>query len=74
MYSQLGISMKSTALYSKTRRKKKRQARDPKYRSQNRAEYKRAEDRRLYGSFGAASPVRKIDPATGAVLAVFPAK
>lgn len=33
-------------------------------------EYKRAEEKRLYGSLGAASSVRKIDPVTGAVVAI----
>jgi hypothetical protein len=41
---------------------------------QRAAEYKRADERIRYGSLGAASSVRKIDPATGEVIAVIPAK
>src|SRR5262249_50825008 len=37
-------------------------------------EYKRAEEKRLYGSQGAASTVRKIDPLTGEVVAIIPAR
>ena len=37
------------------------------------AEAKRREDERLFGRMGPASPVRKIDPATGEVMAVLPA-
>ena len=36
-------------------------------------EFKRAYER-LFGSQGAASPVRKIDPVTGKVIAVIPAR
>ena len=32
------------------------------------AEYKRSLKKRLYGSQGAASPVRRIDPVTGEVI------
>ena len=35
-------------------------------------EYRRAEEKRLYGSQGAASSVRKIDPATGKVAIIKP--
>ena len=34
------------------------------------AEYKRARDKAFYGSLGGASPVRRIDPKTGAVVEV----
>jgi hypothetical protein len=34
------------------------------------AEYKKALENRLFGSLGGASPVRKIDPKTGKVVAV----
>jgi hypothetical protein len=67
----IGVSMKSTALYSKTRRKKKRSRRDKCWSC---AAYQRAIERRVYGSQGPASAVRKIDPATGQVMAVIPAK
>jgi hypothetical protein len=43
-----------------------------KYGSPNAAEYQRAVDRWSFGTLGAASPVRKIDPATGKVVAVVP--
>ena len=33
-------------------------------------EIKRSRDRLLYGSLGAASPVRRIDPKTGSVIEV----
>ena len=36
-------------------------------------EAKRREDERLFGRMGPASSVRKIDPATGRVIAVVPA-
>ena len=39
----------------------------------DRAEEKRREEERLFGRMGPASPVRKIDPATGQVVAVLPA-
>jgi len=64
---------KCTALYNQTKRKKKRTGGNAKYRSEAGAEYCRALAR-SYGSLGAASPFKKIDPATGAVIAIIPAK
>ncbi len=43
--------------------------RPPGYRTAAAAAYKRALERR-YGSQGAASPVRKIDPVTGEIIAI----
>jgi hypothetical protein len=43
------------------------------YRLSAAGEFKRALNKRLYGTQGAASPVRRIDPATGAVIEVIPA-
>jgi len=61
-----------TTLFAKTRRKKKR---PPRVRSKAMTQYNRAmEDHRKFGSLGAASPVRKIDPATGKVVAIIPAE
>src|SRR5262245_8306656 len=37
-------------------------------------EYQRARDRAFYGSLGAASPVRRIDPKTGNVIALIDPK
>jgi hypothetical protein len=59
--------MRPTILFNKTRRQKRRTGIKA-YRQQSRAEYQQAEERLLLGSSGAASPVRKIDPATGAVI------
>jgi hypothetical protein len=67
----IGCFMKNTALYAKTRRKKKRAPRDRRW---TLAAYKRALERKLYGSLGPASACRKIDPATGEVVATIPAR
>jgi hypothetical protein len=40
------------------------------YKRQAAADYKKALDKLLYGSLGGASPVRRIDPRTGNVVAV----
>jgi hypothetical protein len=61
--------MRSTRLYRKTRTRKTAPKRKPGYRAEAKAEFKRAYER-LYGSKGAASPVRKIDPATGEVIGI----
>src|SRR5215471_14153455 len=56
---------------------KKRHARPggwAKYKQSAATEYKRAEERMRFGSQGAASPVRKIDPVTGEVIAIIPGK
>ena len=52
-----------------TRRRKNKKKKDSagawsKYRSPGATEYQRAVDRWLFGTLGAASPVRKIDPTT----------
>ena len=61
-----------TPLFAKTRRKKKRPARN---RSKAMTQLNRAmEEHRRFGSLGAASSVRKIDPATGKVVAIIPAE
>ena len=61
--------MRTTVILKKTYRRKKGSRTFKKYRSEAAAEYKRAFDK-LFGSQGAASPVRKIDPATGKVVAI----
>jgi hypothetical protein len=53
----------------KNRGAKPRKRNSKAYRSEATAEYKRAIDR-MFGSQGAASPVRKIDPATGRVVEI----
>jgi hypothetical protein len=63
--------MAVTALYAKTRRKKKRARPDKRW---TLAAYQRALEHWLYGSLGPASAVRKIDPATGEVVATIPAR
>ena len=62
----------SLFLNKKHRRKTGRKGGTPAYRTAATAEYKRAFER-LFGSQGAASPVRKIDPVTGAVIEIIPA-
>ena len=51
-------------------RRKKRSKPSRKYRSKATAEYQRSLEKTLFGTLGPASPVRKIDPATGKVLAI----
>ena len=63
--------MAITALYAKTRRKKKRTRQGKRWTP---ASNQRALEHRLYGSQGPASAVRKIDPATGEVVATIPAR
>jgi hypothetical protein len=63
--------LRSTKLFEKNRvpmkkRKKARRAGWKKYHSEMQSTF--------YGSLGAASPVRKIDPTTGEVTAIIPAK
>jgi hypothetical protein len=62
--------MHDTALYAKTKRKKKRAPRDKRWT----LAAQRALEYRLYGSLGPASVCRKIDPATGEVVATIPAR
>jgi hypothetical protein len=64
--------LKDTHFAPKRRQLKRRFAKirqPPGYRSAAAAAYKRALER-LYGSQGAASAVRKIDPVTGEVIAI----
>jgi hypothetical protein len=65
--------MPATALFSKTKRQKKHPRRTSKYMVAAAAAYQQALERK-YGSLGPASAVRKIDPATGEVLATIPAR
>ena len=59
----------------KTRRRKEHQAANLRvYKRQAASEYKKALDKLLYGSLGGASPVRRIDPKTGDVVAVIDPK
>jgi hypothetical protein len=61
--------MKPTKLFKKTPNKERRPALK-KRPAEIRAEYQQARERLLFGSLGAASPVRRIDPITGEVVAV----
>jgi hypothetical protein len=54
----------------KSRRTKRRIGNFNAYKRQAAAEYEQAREKLLLGSSGAASPVRKIDPATGAVIEI----
>jgi len=56
-----------TTIFNKNRRKKRS---GKKGYDQLASEYKRARDRAFYGSLGGASPVKRIDPRTGKVVAV----
>jgi hypothetical protein len=61
--------MKPTRLFKKTPNKERRPALKKK-RAEIRAEYQRARENLLFGSLGAASLVRQIDPVTGDVIAL----
>ena len=61
--------MRPTLLYRKKGARKAKAKRPPKYRMEAKAAFKAAYEG-LFGSQGAASPVRKIDPATGEVIAI----
>ena len=61
--------MRSAGVLKKIHRRKKGSKPSRKYRSIASAEYERALEKTKYGSLGPASPVRKIDPATGKVVA-----
>jgi hypothetical protein len=61
--------MKPTKLFKKTPNKERRPA-VKKRAADVRAEYQQARERRLFGSLGAASPVRRIDPKTGEVIEI----
>jgi hypothetical protein len=58
--------MRPSLLYKKNRTRKKRK---PEARVEANAAFKRASEQ-LFGSQGAASRVRKIDPVTGEVIAI----
>jgi hypothetical protein len=63
--------MKPTKLFQKTPRKTRLSMRKKAARQrQTKAEHQRWRDRLLFGTLGAASPVRQIDPVTGDVLAL----
>lgn len=62
--------MRPTNLFNKGRRKKPKTGNHNAYRQRAAAEYKQTLERLLLGSSGAASPVRKIDPTTGAVTEI----
>ena len=64
--------MRPTRLYEKKPRKSGTK-KTPGDRTTAAIEFKLAYER-LFGSQGAASPVRKIDPITGEVIAVIPAR
>jgi hypothetical protein len=61
--------MRPAAVLKKTHRRKKGSKGSRKYRS-TAAAYQRALEKTLFGSLGPASPVRKVDPATGKVVAI----
>jgi hypothetical protein len=65
--------MKPTKLFKKTPNKERRPA-VKKRAADIRAEYQQARERLVFGSLGAASPVRRIDPKTGDVVAVIDPK
>jgi hypothetical protein len=58
--------MRASLIYKKKRTRKKRKPGD---RAEANTAYKRAYEQ-LFGSQGGASPVRKIDPVTGEVVAI----
>jgi hypothetical protein len=59
----------SLILGKKKRTRKTRTKQTPAYRTEANAAFKRAYEQ-LFGSRGAASPVRKIDPVTEEVIAI----
>jgi hypothetical protein len=62
--------MKPTKLFNKTPNKQRRPALKKRRAEIREAEYQRARENLLFGSLGAASPVRQIDPVTGDVIAL----
>jgi hypothetical protein len=62
--------MRPTNIFNNSRRKKRKTGNYNAYKQQAAAEYKQALERLLLGSSGAASPVKKIDPTTGAVIEI----
>jgi hypothetical protein len=65
--------MKPTNLFKKTPNKERLTC-SQKRAADIRAEYQQARERLIFGSLGAASPVRRIDPKTGDVVAVIDPK
>jgi len=61
--------MRSATVLKKTHRRKKGPKPSRRYRSTATAEYELALEKK-FGTLGPASPVRKIDPATGEMLAI----
>jgi hypothetical protein len=61
-----------TDLFNKSTPRKRRQMKTPS--KQAATEYQQARDKAFYGSLGGASPVRRIDPRTGKVIAVIDPK
>jgi hypothetical protein len=66
-------AIRPTRLFAKKRTRKARAKRTPEYRREATAAFKRAREQ-VFGSQGAASPVRKIDPKTGEVIRDNPAR
>jgi hypothetical protein len=66
----LGGMARPTNIFSRTRRRKEHPIANRAYKRQAAAEYEKAVEKLLVGSTGGASPVRKIDPKTGDVVAV----
>jgi hypothetical protein len=62
--------MRPTNIFNNSRRKKRKIGNYNADKQQAAAEYKQALERLLLGSSGAASPVKKIDPTTGAVIEI----
>ena len=63
--------MRPTKLFKKTPNKKRRPA-VKKRAADIRAEVRKAREGLLFGSLGAASPVKRIDPKTGEVVEIIP--
>jgi hypothetical protein len=60
-----------TKMFNKARRRKVHPAANSgAYKRHAAAEYKKALENRLFGSLGGASPVRRIGPKTGNIIAV----
>jgi hypothetical protein len=54
----------------KSKRGRSKRPRSAAYTQHATADYERAREKQLFGSLGAASPVKKIDPRTGKIVAV----
>jgi hypothetical protein len=69
------MSRPTNIFKTKSRRRKEHPAENLKaYKRRAAADYEKARDKLLYGSLGGASPVRRIDPKTGDVVAVIDPK